>query len=478
MSFKTIKDFLKTVLIQLKKMVNILAKGFLNLYKFLIKGINFLNKKFQPFYFNLKKWEKMTIISMLIVVVVCTSLIINRKYISRTKLIPSYGGTYTEGIVANNTTEIDQVIKKLTDFGLTYFDNDHKLQPGLAERWNISSDGKTYTFYLRNGIDATKIIDSIRSYKNGWNDIDIKNPDNKTIQFILKQPYSPFLVSTTQPMFEYGPYKLVSQDKQQIVFKANDDFFAGKPYIDKIVLKLYPDQGNIDKALLKDKLMGLAGVDDSWTKTGFTNFQMSLPRYTLAFFNLNRDLFKDDGTRQKIKNGQKLDKEIHATLSTQDKEDDLQLAQDLKDKWDAIGLKVDIISYDSITLQKDIIPSRNYDILLYGIDYGYDPDPYPFWHTSQMLGNGLNLSNFSDQKADALLEEARQTNDETVRQDKYQKFQQIFDDKVPAIVLNQAVFKFSISQKVTGLSQHNGITNADRFNEIWEWYINTKRVKK
>src|SRR3954466_7642964 len=36
--------------------------------------------------------------------------------------------------------------------GLTRFTPDAKVQPGLAERWDVSPDGMTYTFHLRSGV--------------------------------------------------------------------------------------------------------------------------------------------------------------------------------------------------------------------------------------------------------------------------------------------------------------------------------------
>src|SRR3954470_5612254 len=36
--------------------------------------------------------------------------------------------------------------------GLTQFTADAKVQPGLAERWDVSPDGSTYTFHLRRGV--------------------------------------------------------------------------------------------------------------------------------------------------------------------------------------------------------------------------------------------------------------------------------------------------------------------------------------
>jgi len=73
-------------------------------------------------------------------------------------------------------------------------------------------------------------------------------------------------------------------------------------------------------------------------------------------------------------------------------------------------------------LENDIIPNKNYDVLLFGEFYGREPDPYNFWHTD----GSLNLSNFSDKKADALLEEIQLIGDKTKRQEDLIELQTFF----------------------------------------------------
>jgi ABC-type transport system substrate-binding protein len=425
----------------------------------------------------MKKWEKITVLALLIVALTSLSIIFYTNYIKNTQSAPAYGGIYTEGIVADNKIEIENIIQKLTKIGLTYYDSEQKIMPALAEKWEISEDSKIYTFYLRAGIDSKAISDAIKSKKNVWADVQIDTPEVNIIKFTLKDKFSPFLASTTQEFFDFGPYILTKQDKSELVFEGRTDFIFGKPNIKEIVLKLYPDAENLEKALKQNKIMGAVDAGSDELKN-INSYSLTLPRYLVLFFNLNRDQFQDKSIRQKIKNDENLGKEINVNLVTVDRQENIDASNGLKSKWDAIGLKVDIKTYDQATLQNDIIPNRNYDMLLYGIDYGYDPDPYPFWHTSQMTPTGLNLSNFSNPKADGFLEEGRQTLDEKVRAEKYQEFQKIFDDEVPAIVLEQYSSSYVVSNKIKGIKEHFGVDPSDRFSEIWLWYTKEKRVKK
>jgi len=437
-----------------------------------------ISKKIKDLANVMKKWEKITIIFLLLVIIILSLVMAYRAYLKQTHLVPARGESYIEGIVADNKAEVDQIIQKLTKIGLTYFDNEDKLVPAICEKWEISSDNKTYTFYLKDGFDSGKISEIIKSHKNGWSDIAIETPESKIIKFTLKEPYSPFLNNTAQPILEYGPYELKKQDKTELVFTPRENFVFGRPYLDEIVIKLFPDEDNLRKALDQSKINALAYVNIDEKTNNFNNYSLDLPRYLVAFFNLNKEQFQDKNVRQKIKKDEKLDNDVTALLVTTDKSENVAKAEEFENKWAEKNLKINIEKHDTVELQKDIIPGRNYDMILYGIDYGYDPDPYPFWHTSQMSSAGLNLSNFSNQKADALMEEGRQTTDENARAEKYKQFQTIIDDEVPAIFLEKMAWNWAASNIVRGVVSHKGVIPADRYNEVWKWYIKERRVKK
>jgi ABC-type transport system substrate-binding protein len=469
--FSRISNLLKPFIYKIKVILK-------NLFIFIYNIFAVFLRKIRDLFIKLGKWEKIVVIGLLSAIFVSSSVIATQGYFSQTKIISAKGGSYVEGIVLNNKSEIDQVVKKLTKIGLTYFDKNNNLAPALCDRWEISDDGKTYTFYLKNNIDSEKIAETVKAHKSEWGDISIDTPNKNIIKFSLEQPYSPFLAGTAEPLFDYGPYTLKTQDASELVFSSKDNFCLGAPYISEIVLKIYPDSENLNAALEQGKIMGVAQTDEKTISKKVNYFSMPLPRYQVVFFNLNREQFQNKEIRQKIKNNQKLDQEIKTNLVTSDSAENIKKAEELKNKWASIGLNVEVNYYDAITLQKDIIPNRNYDILLYGIDYGYDPDPYPFWHTSQMSPTGLNLSNFSNQQADAYLEDGRQTTNSDTRKEDYKKFQDILNDEVPAIFLNQVTWKYAISDKIKNITEHSGITPEDRFNQVWMWYIKEKRVSK
>ena len=156
-----------------------------------------------------------------------------------------------------------------------------------------------------------------------------------------------------------------------------------------------------------------------------------------------------------------------------------QLAADTIAKmWRAVGVKIDIEIYNSNQITRNVLKERTYEILLYGEIVGADPDPYPFWHSSQINYPGLNLSMFVNRNADTLLEDARATTTEKVRIENYEKFQAILAKELPAVFLYTPTYNFIASKEIKGIAFENIFAPADRFNDLTNWYIKTKRQWK
>ncbi len=169
---------------------------------------------------------------------------------------------------------------------------------------------------------------------------------------------------------------------------------------------------------------------------------------------------------------------ITLSLVTNNFPPNVRVAEKLKAMWESIGIKI-ILNIETIAdLEEKFIRPRNYELLLFSENVGADPDPYPFWHSSQLRDPGLNLSTFSNSAADKLLVEGRANIAPEKRAAKYQKFQEIFVGDVPAIFLDRSVFVYNLPTNIHGLKLNTVVTPADRFANIQEWYIETKKVKK
>ncbi|WP_058302920.1 ABC transporter substrate-binding protein [Gorillibacterium timonense] len=199
---------------------------------------------------------------------------------------PAKGGTFTYAraasvtsfdlhnqITANNAFAIDKVFEPLVAF-----DSDGKLVDWLAKSHEISSDGLTYTFVLRDGLkfsNGTEVTagDAVFSLQRH---LDVGGPlaisakvdsltaqDNKTLVIKLQTPYTPFITElsnfsngilpkdfggkTEEEFFKNpigtGPFVVKNWDPAgDLTFAKNPNYWQeGKPYLDELVYKLVND---------------------------------------------------------------------------------------------------------------------------------------------------------------------------------------------------------------------------------------------
>ena len=199
---------------------------------------------------------------------------------------PSYGGTLTIAIgsdawrldpaIATDTGSI-QVYHVLADC-LTKITPVGEVLPCLATSWSVSDDGKTWTFNIRKGVkfhDGTPLnasavaftFDRMKALPASFALFKVitgtKVVDEYTVQFMTAQPFSAMLrtlghkcgtiVSPTavkkmgdeafnmHPVTA-GPYKFVEWVRgDHITFERFDDYWGGKPYLDKIIFKVMPE---------------------------------------------------------------------------------------------------------------------------------------------------------------------------------------------------------------------------------------------
>src|SRR3989344_1521050 len=194
---------------------------------------------------------------------------------------------------------------------------------------------------------------------------------------------------------------------------------------------------------------------------------------------LEADGWKDtdgDGILEKKISNENLKFEI--TLVTADWPELIKAANLIKDQWGKIGAKINLEIAGLGAIQEDYIRPREYQAILFGEVLGSDPDPFAFWHSSQKRDPGLNLALYDNEKIDKVLEEARQNLDKKIRIEKYEEFQKLLVDDVPAVFLYSPAYLYPVNKKVKGVSLENLPLPSYRFSQIENWYIKTKRVEK
>ncbi len=131
---------------------------------------------------------------------------------------------------------------------------------------------------------------------------------------------------------------------------------------------------------------------------------------------------------------------------------------------------------ESGSFYADVIQPKSYQILLTGTLLGLDPDPYPFWHSSQTKENGLNFALYANRNVDTLLETARKATNPDDRAKAYRDFQDLLAADVPAVFLYQSTYAYAIATKIKNVRLDRIISPADRFAEVETWYTKTKKA--
>ncbi|MHB9034803.1 MAG: ABC transporter substrate-binding protein [Anaerolineae bacterium] len=506
-----------------------------------------------------------------------------------------YGGVYVEGVVGNpqainpilsQANAIDQDLVALIFNGLTRVNERGEIEPDLAQRWEISADGTTYTFYLRKDVmwhdgapfDANDVIFTINaiqnpgyqgmSYLSGlWRSVTVEKVDAYTVRFKLREPYVPFLEYTTIGILPVhllgntpiatladakfntepigtGPFKVAEVSARKIALVANDNYFRTRPYLDRVEFIFYQNDEAVFEARKRGEIAGIARVlPDNLAAVrkdkSLELYSAPLSGYTIIFLNLDKAIFQDVNVRQammwaidrqqlvdNILGGQGIlvdtpilpntwayasdlgrytydpakaralladagwvdDNDdrilekggvpLEFTLTTN--EDDpirIALIHAIADQLAKVGIKVTPQTASWETLVGEMLRRRRYDAVLGGWqNLPADPDPYAYWHSSQATEDGLNFPNFIDADVDSLLETARSTSDIEQRKVLYRKFQQIFIDKVPSLILYQPIYNYAVDVKVNDVQVGTMFSSADRFKTITDWYMVTQRM--
>jgi len=215
--------------------------------------------------------------------------------------------------------------------------------PQLAESWDVSEDGKTYTFHLRKGVkfhNGTVFDASAAKFAFQWiannapfgNYVEkIETPDDNTLKVYFKEYYAPFLLDLasgwTSPVIcpeavepvgsvdgkltkfiGTGPFKLVDYEKdKQAVLVRNDDYWGNKPKVDKVIWKTIPDPhaqivalkaGEIDMIGITEHHSSVPYVEvPGLRKAGIKVEETSYGRYQVLEFNCQKEPFNDRKVR-------------------------------------------------------------------------------------------------------------------------------------------------------------------------------------
>ncbi|MBU2541399.1 MAG: peptide-binding protein [Candidatus Omnitrophica bacterium] len=231
--------------------------------------------------------------------------------------------------------------------GLIKYDKDINLIGDLAESWQIAEGGLVIIFKLRKNVrwhDGTPF--SARDVEFTFRkliDPDVKTPysgdfqkvkaieviDEYTLKVTYKEPFSPGLsswgmgimpkhilenedfnnTSFSRNPIGTGPYKFKFwKTQEKIVLEANEAYFQSRPFIDRYIYRIIPDQATL---FLEAQVEGvdLSGLtpfqykrqtDTAFFKNTFNKYRLPSFGFTYLGFNLKNPLFKDKKVRQAL----------------------------------------------------------------------------------------------------------------------------------------------------------------------------------
>lgn len=159
------------------------------------------------------------------------------------------------------------------------------------------------------------------------------------------------------------------------------------------------------------------------------------------------------------------------TLSYYDSELNNRLVNALKDLWKDEGVVLNLEPRTYTQLSQETIATRDYEILLYEIETTVDPDQYNLWHSLRIEYPALNLSGYSYERVDILLEEARKTLDKDVRKEKYNLFQKYLTQDAPVLFLYHPNYYHVVSDDVQTTELGALSYPYQRFEDIASWAL-------
>lgn len=154
--------------------------------------------------------------------------------------------------------------------------------------------------------------------------------------------------------------------------------------------------------------------------------------------------------------------------------DRIRAAQEISRQLRLVGIEADVQTAGWTGIVQDFLAPHKFDAALTEVySPTADPDPYPFWDSSQING-GLNVAGWSNSVADQLLVDGRQQESQQARKDDYAKFQQLFAQEQPGILLYYPEYVYALPASLKGVTLGLMPQPSDRFDSATSWYLRTQ----
>lgn len=510
-----------------------------------------------------------------------------------------FGDTLKYGLVSDVTqinplefgaSDAEQTITNLLYNGLVTIDSNGRISPELADTWEISPDGRTYTFFLKKDIlwhdgvpfTAKDVVTTFHILQSGDKDtvlgeiakaVECKEISEYEVQFSLTQVNAAFFELMTIGIlpdhiykdFTYarlvdqgdaitpigtGPYQYTGQNGNVYSFQANKKYFKEVPAIKNITIEQFSSYALAEVALLSGRIHALAPLDpmnmEAIEGSSVAGTHLVVSKYSeinntrLLLFNLAADkdktkpvsiwatkvmrqlvaqaisketLIKDipgavaaygpysensyifnpevrgmfpyspalvnealakagwvypySGAPYRMLK----DRELGFTLTFLDTSVNKNVAQNIRTQLGTVGINVTLNGINSDDMQQKVISQQSFEVLLFEIHSGIDPDQYGLWNSSQTTFPGLNLGSYKSSLVDTLLEKGRLQINRDKRLEIYQQFQKELVTDSPAIFLYHPAYYEASFAVIDRKVSDQVVDPSDRFMNVNTWKL-------
>lgn len=396
-------------------------------------------------------------------------------------------GTYQEHDLPDEVTEL---ISK----GLVEADSTSRIRPNLINGWEVNNDATQFKFKLKEGLvwsDGTPLKASDLEFPIP--NVSVIFPDDKTVQFNLKEPYSPFPSLLTRPIFRkgtllgMGPYRIFKMEKSRIfitkiILKAKDQ------NLPEVYIRFYPSEKVAVTGFKLGEVQAILGLINPEAPGGSLGVAVKqktdYSKIVTVLYQTSDKLLSSRSLRQALsyqipkaqeeaiannpypptswaydttakkyfsnekEAGEALER-AKSTLADDKLQSELLLTTtpNLSYMGETIVKAWKNLGFDAKLRVESGIP-QNFQALLITQSIPQDPDQYFLWHATQTK---TNLTKYDSKRVDKDLEDGRKIIKEEERREKYFDFQKTLLEDAPAAFLYFPKYNIIYLKKVEPL---------------------------
>ena len=334
-----------------------------------------------------------------------------------------------------------------------------------------------------------------------------------------------------------------SQDRMVVYLEANKHFFRGAPKLERFQLHVYRNHDQISRAFITKEINAATDItarDVNYITKMVTDSRVNNTRLfngMYAMLNNDSEILKDIKVRQALlkatdrkavieavygygvplegplsddhyesfqsrrqapfdkagaqalleEAGWKLNgnvrmkdgRPLKVTLATPDTGDYPVVIDAIIKQWQSVGVTIEKRLVKPSDVISNVIIPRAYDVLVYELALGIDPDVYPYWHSTQADPRGNNYANYRNGLVDDAVVSGKARSEADLRRTKYEAFFDQWLKDTPAIALYQPTLHYVTVNSAVNIPERQAIADAaDRYRSVELWTIDQARLNK